>query len=50
MLELFLAFFLAMACPSHSNTSGTHGNGNQVTTLDGTGGETGDIPPTPPHH
>jgi len=48
MLELFLAILLAMACPSHSNTTGAHGNGNHVTTMDDTGGETGVIPPTPP--
>jgi hypothetical protein len=50
MLELFLAFLLALTNPAHSGTNGSHNNPNQVTVMDDTGGETGVIPPTPPPH
>lgn len=47
MFHIIFSFFLAFLCPSHSN-NGNHNNGEQVTTLDDTGGETGTIPPRKP--
>lgn len=44
MLHIILGFFLAFFSPGHSN-NGNHNPGEQVTTLDDTGGETGTIPP-----
>jgi hypothetical protein len=49
MIQWFLAMVLAFACPNHTHKTGTHDT--QVTTMDDTGGDTGNIPPTgPPHH
>lgn len=48
MIELFIAFLLALTNPAHSGTNGSNSNPKQVTTMDDTGGDTGDIPPTPP--
>jgi hypothetical protein len=48
MLQLFLAILLALTNPAHSGTNGSNSNPNQVITMDSTGGDTGDIPPTPP--
>ena len=48
MLQLFLAILLALTNPAHSGTNGSNTNPNQVTAMDSTGGDTGDIPPTPP--
>jgi hypothetical protein len=50
MLTWFLAMILALTCPNHTNKSTTHDSHNQVTTLDDTGGDTGNIPPTGPPH
>jgi hypothetical protein len=47
MLQIFLALFLGLACPSNTHKA-CHNKGTVVTTLaDDTGGETGHIPPTP---
>ena len=48
MLQLLLAILLALTNPAHSGSNGTNINPNQVTAQDSTGGDTGDIPPTPP--
>jgi hypothetical protein len=48
MFEIFLALFLAFACPAQNNNNGTNSNGTVITTLDDTGGGTGHIPPGPP--
>ncbi|MBS0027337.1 hypothetical protein ACTJJ0_12035 [Chitinophaga sp. 22321] len=46
MLNIILSFFLAFLCPNHNNNGNhNHNNGQQVTTLDDTDGETGTIPP-----
>ncbi|MGF6849954.1 hypothetical protein QFZ51_005189 [Chitinophaga sp. W3I9] len=47
MFHIILGFFLAFLSPCHPNNS-NHNNGEQVTTLDDTGGETGTIPPRKP--
>jgi hypothetical protein len=48
MIQWFLAMVLAFACPSHTQKTTIHDT--QVTTLDDTGGDTGNIPPTGPPH
>lgn len=47
MFHIIFSFLMAFLCPSHSN-NGNPNNGEQVTTLDDTGGETGTIPPRKP--
>jgi len=50
MLAYFLAILWALACPNQTNAPKGHNHSAQVTTLDDdTGGETGHIPPPPPH-
>jgi hypothetical protein len=44
MLHIILGFFLAFFSHGQSN-NGNPNHGEQVTTLDDTGGETGTIPP-----
>jgi hypothetical protein len=48
MLQLFLAMLLALTNPAHSGTDGSGNKSNHITAQDSTGGDTGDIPPTPP--
>ncbi|MBC9913889.1 hypothetical protein [Chitinophaga varians] len=48
MFTIIISLFLAFLHPGHSN-NGHHNNGEQVTTLDDTGGETGTIPPRKPN-
>jgi len=47
MYAIFFAIFMALSCPVHNHKD--HNNrGSQVTTLDDTGGDNGQIPPPPP--
>jgi len=46
MFELFLALFMAFACPAH-NHSDNKGTDTVIITAD-TGGDGGTIPPPPP--
>ncbi|MGN7820524.1 hypothetical protein HGH92_05890 [Chitinophaga varians] len=48
MFNIIISLFLAFLNPAHSNNSHPN-NGEQVTTLDDTGGETGTIPPRKPN-
>lgn len=50
MLAYLIAILWAFACPNQTNASIGHNPPGQVHTLDDdTGGDTGHIPPPPPH-
>ncbi|WP_160715807.1 hypothetical protein [Chitinophaga solisilvae] len=50
MFYILFSFFTAFLCPNHSNNGNNNhpNNGEQVTILGDTGGETGTIPPRKP--
>jgi len=48
MFQLLIALLLSLMNPGHSCTNGSNSGSTQVSTMDTTGGDTGDIPPTPP--
>jgi hypothetical protein len=48
MFSFYLAIILALTIPAHPGMNRFHNSSNQVKTMDDTGGDTGEIPPTPP--
>jgi len=48
MTSVIFLILWALLCPNQTNTSHCKDKGCQVTTMDDTGGETGNPPPDPP--
>lgn len=48
MVQLILAILLALLCPNQTTNPNHDGKNPPITTMDDTGGETGNPPPNPP--